>query len=75
MIRRRDMSQVHRDLAVAPAERNVELLSDGARLNLEIPCSPLAEYLRAIPEEKRIIAITHVIEVGLMEVARRRAAR
>jgi hypothetical protein len=62
---------VNDEVTEAPAEAPIELLTQGARLRLEIPCSGLAEYLRAIPAEKRIIAMTHVIEVGLTEVARR----
>ena len=49
----------------------IELMPDGARVNVEIASPGLAEYLRAIPAEKRLIAMTHVIVVGLTEVTRR----
>lgn len=67
------MSLGHVEAGAAPAEAPIELLADGARLHhLEIMSAGLAEYLTAIPAEKRLIAITHVIEVGLTEVLARR---
>ena len=65
------LNLVNDEVTATPAEAPIELLSEGARLCLEIPSSGLLEYLRAIPAEKRIIAMTHVIQVGLTEVARR----
>ena len=65
------MTVAQEEATADPLDASIELMPDGARVNVAIASSGLAEYLRAIPAEKRLIAMTHVIEVGLTEVARR----
>ena len=65
------MTVAQEDAMADSLDAPIELMPDGARVHVEIASSGLAEYLRAIPAEKRLIAMTHLIEVGLTEVARR----